>query len=97
MVGTFTSDTVGRWIEHWYVGDRLAGTVNFIVSKAAAAPQPGETAVTQDRPRGASDTAVNTDSGIKLENRSSVSIPGWMLLAGAGVIALAMFSGGGKK
>jgi hypothetical protein len=97
MSGTFTSDTVGRWTEHWYVGDKLAGTVNFVVTKAAAAPQPGETAVTQDRPRGASDSNVNTDSGIKLENRSSISIPGWMLLAGAGVVALAMFSGGGKK
>jgi hypothetical protein len=99
MSGTFTSDTVGRWTEHWYVGDKLAGTVNFIVTKAAAAPQPGEMSTKREETRDTGTTAGpgDTDPGIRLENRSSISIPGWMLLAGAGVVALAMFSGGGKK
>jgi hypothetical protein len=53
----------------------------------------------REETRDASTTAGpgDTDPGIKLENRSSISIPGWMLLAGAGVVALAMFSGGGRK
>jgi len=103
ITGTMTADTVGGWVEQWYVGGQNAGSVSFSVvapAAPAAAPPPagGGTA-----PPPAGSMAPATTSGFDLsfltQNAATVggtSIPWWFLLA-AGGVALYAFSGSRGK
>jgi hypothetical protein len=109
ITGTMTPDTVGGWVEQWYVGGQSAGSVSFsVVAPAAAAPPPdtskssagsggsGSSSSTTPPPAG---STPGFDLSFLTQNAATVggtSIPWWALLA-AGGVALYAFSGSHGK
>ena len=106
LSGSFTPGVEGGWVEYWYVGDSLAGVINFVVSPAATAPQPGESAANNVDSGSSLKTPSresNQAEGIELETggvRVAVGgIPSWIWLAAAaaGGYLLLNANAGGKR
>ncbi len=96
LEGVFESGTEGSWVEQWYVGDQVAGTITFSVNSAGAQAQPGE--ISADAP--ASGTEKSEDSSVRIETGGiglSASVPWWVWAAGIGVAVFAISSSGGSR
>ena len=64
ITGTMTPDTVGGWVEQWYVGGQSAGSVSFsvVAPAAAAAPPPAGSSSSAPPPAGSSSSSSSSSS-----------------------------------
>lgn len=107
--GTMTPDTVGGWVEQWFVGGQNAGSVSFSVAAPAAAPAPAPAGSsssagggTAPPPAGGSTAPPPAaGSGFNFSSLSTtaatvggIGVPWWALLAVGGVALYAMGSSG---
>lgn len=109
ITGTMTPDTVGGWVEQWFVGGQNAGSVSFSVAAPAAAPAPAPAGSssstgggTAPPPAGGSTAPPPAaGSGFNFSSLSTtaatvggIGVPWWALLAVGGVALYAMGSRG---